>query len=105
MIDWTGSQARVTALIKKVGFEATLIRADGTTAKSYGVWDTSTKNDTNPAAAKDTANKKQMYLAASSTKIPVPGDYIKQGNDQFFIDEVEAYRPATITLAYRVVVI
>jgi len=103
MFNWSLSQAKVTAAIRLVGFQVTLTKADDSTAKAYAVWDSSTKNDLREGSPL-TGNQKQIYIAANIKKVPVPGDYISQGTDMYSVVQVEAYRPATVTLAYRVVV-
>lgn len=99
MINFNTTQAKVTAAIKKFNYQVTLVKADDTTAKAYAVWDSNTKNNPNL-----TANNKQIYIVGNIKKEPKPDDYIKYGSDQWLIKEVEAYRPTTVTLAYRVVV-
>lgn len=87
-----------------VGFQVTLVKADNTKAKAYAVWNTNQKNDFPGGSAKLTSNQKEIYIAANIAKIPVPGDYLVQGVDQWSIIEVEAYKPTNVVLAYRCVV-
>lgn len=105
MINWGTTQSQVTAALKQVGFTATLVKADGSKAKGYAAWDSSTKRDLADATSRTTTADKQLYLQGSIKRVPEVGDYILQGSDQFAIAEVEAYRPATTVLAYRMRVV
>jgi hypothetical protein len=104
MFNWTGTQSQVTSAIALLGFQITLVKDDDTTSKAYAVWDSNSKNDLAQGASKITGNQKQIYIAGNIKKVPVPGDYLKQGTDQWHIIEVEAYKPTTTVLAYRCIV-
>jgi hypothetical protein len=104
MYNWGVTQLAVSNMLSKIGFQATLVKADDTKAKAYAVWDSNTKNDLALGASKVTANKKQLYIAGSIKKIPQVGDTIQQGIDLWSITEVEAYKPTSVILVYRVVV-
>lgn len=103
MFNWSLTQSQVSKVIQHVGFQMTLIKADNTSAKAYGVWDSNSKYDLATGAAKLTTNQKQMYIQASIKKVPAVGDTIQQGTDLWSITEVEAYKPSSTVLAYRVV--
>lgn len=104
MYNWGITQLAVSQMLSRIGFQITLVKADDSKAKSYAVWDSNSKGDLALGAAKITGNKKQIYIAGSIKKVPVPGDVLQQGIDLWSITEVEAYKPTNVVLVYRVVV-
>lgn len=104
MFNWNLPQAKVTQVITKLGFKVTVIDAGDKKSSAYAIWDSNSKSDLAQGGTKITENNKQIYIAATIKKAPAVGDYVQQGNEQWTVTEVEAYKPASTVLAYRVVV-
>jgi hypothetical protein len=106
--NWEVTKSQVTAAIKYLGFQVTVTKVvngeEGTVMKAWGCWDINDKLNLPQVSSNITGNQKQIYIAGTLKQAPVPGDLIKQGQDVWSVVEAEAYKPAALILAYRVVV-
>ena len=110
MFNWNAPKPSITAAIKKYGLQMKLTQgisadADGRAVTAYGIWDSNSKSDIAQGGTKVTASRRQVYIAATLKTDPAVGDTITSNGQQYSIEEVEAYRPASVVLAYRVVVV
>ena len=106
--NWSVTQKQVTAALKHLGFQVSVTKVvngeEQSTMKAWGCWDINDKLNLAQGPSNLTGNQKQIYIAGTLKQAPVPGDLIKQGSDVWSVVEAEAYKPAALILAYRVVV-
>ena len=105
--NWSVTQKQVTAALKHLGFQASITKVvngeEQSTMKAWACWDINDKLNLAQGPSNLTGNQKQIYIAGTLKQAPVPGDLIKQGSDVWSVVEAEAYKPASLILAYRVV--
>lgn len=87
-----------------MGALISISRNDVVLGKTYGVF---TKSDAQFVAGKPSTDIniiKYIVIGVSSKIIPQIGDYIIYGNDQWYVTNIETYRPTNITLGYKLTI-
>lgn len=100
-LDYVALQSEIAALIADLGAPCSL-SVGGKTLKGYGVKLDVEKNDDPRGSVHPTSRATQtIYVKGSLKSAPSVGDTITFADVTYRIDLVEAYRPATTTVAYR----
>jgi hypothetical protein len=95
------TQRQVTALLKEMGQQMTLVKAAGGKYKTYGVWSKTESTDASQLSPTLLENK-VVYLSGAVTKAPESGDTLEFGKRNWAILKVDAYQPAAVVIAYKV---
>jgi hypothetical protein len=98
--------AKIASLIAKIGAPVAVSRAGASLFKTAGVFvnikqvvDTSLSDSLLSKINNGTA---ECYIAATKT-VPAPGDTVSGKNRSFTVLEVNAYQPALLVIAYKLV--
>ena len=102
-MDYAALNAKATALIKSLGFPITVSRNGVTVGKGNAVVTPSKakkEQGATPASLLQIADK-TMYVIATSKFDPQVGDLVVAKHGQWSIVSVEDYKPATVTIAFK----
>lgn len=102
MFNYTSTQAEIATLIKDMGVAVALKKLTGANVKTSIVWG---KDSEDSDDALVVLNSKVCYMPGNVKKAPEVGDSIVLGTLTWGIQKVEAYKPATSVIAYKVTVL
>jgi hypothetical protein len=98
------TRQQIAKTIQTYGMSITMTKANGSSIKTYGVFDEDKKSSdtTNSLSFTSpmTVGTVVCYIAATA-KAPEVGDNLTGNNRSYNITGVEAYRPANVVIAYK----
>ena len=103
MFNATATQTQITAVLKELGQQVTLVKASGSRYKAYGVWSKTESADSLTTVTSTIVENKVLYMSGALPKPPESGDTIEFGKSNWGVLTVEAYKPAAIVIAYKVI--